>query len=518
MSELSPDRPPQPLPTNGPPQAEPRETGKPREHSSGLDLCGASSAEKHEPKELNMAEVPSQQHSIYVHGGFDTAQMDQLVPTDAQVEASIQQGSTAHFVVSYDPRLANGAALADAVLETCEADYNRLQGWFGNINIGGLPFSVLIKPGSNGARHNTCFATGLSCDAFNGNDADLERSLVVAEEDEVFMANQGAGWDCDASNGEALSRVLAVEIYPNELNPPGVGSFATGPSWLLSNRPDWVSKTDPTAGTGPGFNPVSIGCGTLFINWLHYQLGYSLNSIVQAGGTTLQDTYQVLTGSANAFGPFLALLNENFPPGTPVTLRNDNPFPMQQIIPGTGGTSDSPAMTVFNGRLYVAWKGAGGDERLFYNSSRDGVNFTNQQILPGTGGTGASPTLAVFNGRLYVAWKGAGGDERLFYNSSRDGVDFTNQQILPGTGGSSASPALAASNAQLYVAWKGAGGDERLFYNSSRDGVNFTGQQIIPGTGGTGASPTLAVFNGRLYVAWKGAGGDERLFYNIITS
>src|SRR5215469_7440072 len=39
------------------------------------------------------------------HGGFDTAQTDQLVPTDAQVEASIQQGS-------WDCAASNGEALS----------------------------------------------------------------------------------------------------------------------------------------------------------------------------------------------------------------------------------------------------------------------------------------------------------------------------------------------------------------------------------------------------------------------
>ena len=45
------------------------------------------------------------------------------------------------------------------------------------------------------------------------------RSLVIAEEDEVFEANFGHGWDCGASNGEGLSRVLANTMYPGLANP-----------------------------------------------------------------------------------------------------------------------------------------------------------------------------------------------------------------------------------------------------------------------------------------------------------
>jgi hypothetical protein len=237
-----------------------------------------------------------------------------------------QRGTTANFVVSFAGSLgASGPVLADAVLATCEADFNRLQGWFGNIAIADLPFQVFIQPGRNGASHATCAATALSCDAFDGTDADLVRSLVVAEADEVFMANQAAGWDCGGSNGEALSRVLAAEIYPNELMPPGLGvTFASAEFWLESDRPDFVNNTDPT-----DRNFVSIGCGALFINFLRFQLGYGLDQIVQAAGATLGETYQTLTGQTDGFEQLSSLLATQYPPGQgPYGLSNDNPFPI----------------------------------------------------------------------------------------------------------------------------------------------------------------------------------------------
>jgi hypothetical protein len=230
-----------------------------------------------------------------------------------------QRGSTTHFVVFYDDRLGgNGPTLADAVLATAERDYSQLQAWFGGITPAALPFTVNIVPGQGGASHATCADTTLTCDAFSGQISDLVRMLVVAEADEVFMDNQGAGWDCGASNGEGLSRVLATELYPAQLD-----GFASASSWLNSSRPDYVSANDPT-----DTNYVSIGCSVLFINYLRSQLGHSLTSIVQAGGPTLRDVYRALTGSTDAFGPFAALLQRHFPVGTPVTLPNDNPFPL----------------------------------------------------------------------------------------------------------------------------------------------------------------------------------------------
>jgi hypothetical protein len=268
--------------------------------------------------------MPRSPGRIFLHSAGKAAQ---LAPADVGDETYTRRGSTTHFVVYFAQSLgANGPTLADAVLASCEADYNRLQEWFGNINISNLPCNVRIRPGANGASHASCSATDLYCDAFNGTDSDLERSLVVAELDEVFMADQGVGWDCGASNGEALSRVLAAEIYPNELTPPGLGvTFATGRNWLDSARPDWVNNTEPT-----DQNFVSIGCGTLFINYLRFQLGYSLSQIVQAGGATLAEMYRRLTNRTDGFQHFSTLLALYFPLGQPSNLNNDNPFPLSE--------------------------------------------------------------------------------------------------------------------------------------------------------------------------------------------
>lgn len=90
-----------------------------------------------------------------------------------------------------------------------------------------------------------------------GTDADLVRMLTVAEADEVMMAARGTGWNCGASHGEGLSRVLATERYPAELN-----GYASAANWLDGGRPDWVNNTEST-----DRDYVSIGCSTLFLNF-----------------------------------------------------------------------------------------------------------------------------------------------------------------------------------------------------------------------------------------------------------
>ena len=237
-------------------------------------------------------------------------------------------GSTANFDVYYDSGAgAGGQTLANTILASCEADLAWLLQLFG-VSAPGR-FSTYLMPYTGqpgGASHAFCLSRDIYCTTWPG-DGGLENFLNCAEVDEVIMAVQGAGWNCGASAGEGLSRVLAFELHPSSQWLPANqnhGYFVTASNWLNGGRPDWVTQTEPT-----DQHKVSIGCATLFLNYLRYQLHFSLSQIVQAGGTTLQQTYQHLTGSSDAFGPFAALLALHFPPGIPVNLLSDNPFPLR---------------------------------------------------------------------------------------------------------------------------------------------------------------------------------------------
>jgi hypothetical protein len=237
------------------------------------------------------------------------------------------QGSTTNFQVYFKTLLGiAGRDLAQGVLGSCEAEYVELQQIFG-IAASGLPFEVYIDDGTFGAFHDTCAATGLHCAAFNGDNVDLVRMLVVAEEVEVFEANLANGWDCGTTNGEGLSRVLATDIYPAQL-----GDFATAANWLDSpDRPDYVSANLSNGTGSEDTDAVSNGCSVLFLNYLHDQLHFGWSDIAQSGGATLAETYQRLTGQSDAFGPFAALLAQNFSPGQPSGVVGDNVFPLPAV-------------------------------------------------------------------------------------------------------------------------------------------------------------------------------------------
>jgi hypothetical protein len=287
-------------------------------------------------EEVEMAKVPKRDDASFDRQGAEPRRVftlpDRVVVPGSGVHAldktttprsefdypATLRGSTAHFNVYSDPGLGdNGQTIADGVLASCETEYGVLSSYFVGVNP--ASFNILIAAGIGGAYHSSCSSTDLYCDA-SGTDVDHTRMLVVAEEVEVFSALQGRGWDCGASNGEGLSRVLAAtDLYPGSLD--GFNSAAT---WLdTPGRPDYVNLNDPT-----DRSYVSTGCSVLFLNYLRYELGYSWQAIVGAGGPTLAEAYTRLTGKADGLTPFKALLQSRFPEGTPSGLTSDNPFPI----------------------------------------------------------------------------------------------------------------------------------------------------------------------------------------------
>jgi Chitobiase/beta-hexosaminidase C-terminal domain len=249
--------------------------------------------------------------------------------------AIIVRGQTTNFVVSYDNTLSNGIPLADAVLGQCEQDLASMSALFGGIMPApaSLPFQITLVPGGGGASHPGCLATAITCFVSANSDTLGVPATVDAEVAEVLMATQAKGFDCAQSNGEALSRVLPTALYPNLRN-----RFSTGSAWLNSSnpsRPDWITNTEPT-----DQNWISIGCGSLFLNYLHDQLKIPWVAIVGAAAPTMAATAKNLNVQGNPFADFAALLACHYPPGTNVRLQDDDPFPLTPL-------AETPVITEF---------------------------------------------------------------------------------------------------------------------------------------------------------------------------
>lgn len=243
--------------------------------------------------------------------------------------AMVLAGTTPNFTVFYDDSItvasgyqASGLAFAQAVLANCEHDLATFSNFFGGIMPApaSLPFQVNLVPGPGGASHPGCLSTAITCSISHNSDIVGIPLTLDAEVAEVFMATQAQGVNCGYSNGEALSRVLPTVLYPKLR-----WRFSVGTSWLNSTNPsryDWVTHTKQTDG-----DFVSIGCGTLFYNYLAYQLNFSWRDIIAAGAPTLGQTAANL-GVANASANFAALLAQYFPANQTAHLLDDDPFPL----------------------------------------------------------------------------------------------------------------------------------------------------------------------------------------------
>jgi hypothetical protein len=242
-------------------------------------------------------------------------------------------GNTAHFTVQFDETSTpDGNVLGQALLATCEADNAHLSSIFGGINLPHVTVTVDDGPGGQNDFHNIthCGSNGRTVDF------DYLRNTFIAELDEIYMVAQNKQWNPGDSKGEALSRALGGLFYPGGQQPgftvhqwvdalPGIKLASTPPFQGLQ---DWVNNVFSGDNTTPGDNDSgSTGCGQAFINYLHYQLGFTFSKIVGTSGSTLAEVYTILTGSADGFGPFAAVVRKRFPQGVPSGLNATNKSP-----------------------------------------------------------------------------------------------------------------------------------------------------------------------------------------------
>ncbi|GAA2781808.1 hypothetical protein [Crossiella cryophila] len=161
---------------------------------------------------------------------------------------------------------------------------------------------------------------------------------------------------------------------------------------------------------------------------------------------------------------------------------------------------ESPALTVFNGKLYALHIGT--DQKQYLSTSADGLVWTPATVtLPGHQ-TNQSPALTVFNGKLHAAWK-AFNSSWMFVASSPDGVTWTLIGRVAPDGGTDNSPALAATGGKLYAAWRGIGSDPNLYGSYSSDGASWAPQHYVARGSRTDRGPGLTAADGRLDVVWS---------------
>jgi hypothetical protein len=275
-------------------------------------------------------------------------------------------GTNGPVTLWYDQALAsNSRALAslDATLPALKQNYDDVQALFGNVP-GAAPCNVIITAtgadntfqgktdGTGGAYH---YATNpgdfpqdpgwdmyvdLACDAVGSSAALIHSWLFIAELVESFevlqviASPQGFSWGAGWSNGEALSRFIAEVLVGGLAGPiqPFTHLFETGKFWYNAGKPDWINQTDDT-----DTDPISTGCGVVYMWWLMVTKGISPADICQATcdpNGHLSDHYNTLRAKYPSRFPVTGLnpygdlvTNVGYignPPPKPITT--DNPW------------------------------------------------------------------------------------------------------------------------------------------------------------------------------------------------
>src|SRR5258708_1846365 len=129
----------------------------------------------------------------------------------------------------------------------------------------------------------------------------------------------------------------------------------------------------------------------------------------------------------------------------------------QENVAGVG-TSAGPAFCIVRGVPYLAWKGLGTDQGIYWSKassltpdSNGKYSWQPQTHIPSVGPS-AAPTLASFGDALYMAWKGMDKDTAIYFSKLEGNTWSTQKKLAAGT---SAAPSLAGTSKGLILVWKG---------------------------------------------------------------
>jgi hypothetical protein len=247
---------------------------------------------------------------------------------------------------------------------------------------------------------------------------------------------------------------------------------------------------------------VSSGGGTHYVAWFEWVTNFHR--------VTLNDTTPSNYALAAIDGVypnlgflFLAFRGENNHLDLMVSTDNGNTFADKLTANET--TSYGPALTLFDGSVFVAWSGHGNNKLNVANVTLAGaaIGLDEKVTLPWKS-TG-SPALASFNGILWMAWRGDG--ELLNIASSTDG-GHTFGQLFTSNETSPQGPALIEHDGQLIIGWRGGANDVVNVAAVTTNGASATGIVLNSAVPAEASAPSLASLNGVLYLALGGGGVD----------
>lgn len=168
-------------------------------------------------------------------------------------------------------------------------------------------------------------------------------------------------------------------------------------------------------------------------------------------------------------------------------------------------TSAAPAVATLNQQLYMLYKGSGGDTNIYIASSTggdifDGSTWSATRLNPAIN-TSVAPGIVVFNGTLYMFYKGSGNDTNIYIAKSTggnilDGNTWSATRLNVGIN-TVAAPRPVVVGSSLYLFYMGSGGDTKIWVAQPSGDDLFNGdawqtQPLNPGIN-TSTAPGAAV-------------------------
>lgn len=276
-------------------------------------------------------------------------------------------------------------------------------------------------------------------------------------------------------HGTIIFPLLALIIYS-----AGMG-FSQTLSWATAVR----DSSTPVGGQSqrPGVGAVNWN-GSLWVAYLGTSKTDSKGDLYvytayNSGGTTFSNKHQVITQNSGQ----------------------------------TVGSISNPALTVYNGNLYLFYNDGYGDACYVYSS--DGVTWSAVYTISNSYFFDASPSVTVFNDLIYVGLRNKT-DHTLILstvNSSNSltSTDYTDIKLQE-------NPGLAVFNDTLYIAIEDYSNDHAIYYYTTRDGVTLSAANAGASSDQTSTAPTLAVHNNVLYLGFRSNDGSTNFLYKYTTN
>jgi hypothetical protein len=234
----------------------------------------------------------------------------------------------------------------------------------------------------------------------------------------------------------------------------------------------------------------------------------------------LSDQNQALTSQ----GPALAVFNNKlylaFRGKSSSTIRycsfDGTAWSAQASLTDVNGakTANGPALATYNGRLFMAYRGdpsSDGKDKSLRSCSFDGSSWSEQTNISTLNGaqTIDSPALAVYDDKLYAVYRGDGGE--TIWSCFFDGTTWFGQSEITREGEvndhgpqTSRPVGLATFKNNLLMVYRGK--DAPNIWADSFDGSRWAGQANITeqNHAETSANVGLAVLNSTLYAVYRG--------------